>query len=260
MLHYRMRVPIDEGSGPTVVLLHGIGTSAEYWRKTVDKLRQNNRVIAVDMLGFGISPKPLDINYSAADQARALRRALWSRRMRGKIVLVGFSLGGIVAVEFATRYPGKVSKLVLVSLPIYLNKNQMSKEILGRWQTVLSGTLNKTYVQFYKQIREQPKLTQNFLKTHKRLLPQFNHMEVTDVTWHGFAMSLDNAIERQRTARQLKRINCPIELFYGSFDPVIIRANVLLLQKTLPQAKFHMVAGGHDLPLKYFAQIAKACR
>lgn len=259
LVHYRLRVPIDVGNGPTVVLLHGIANKADYWDKTVKHLRKKHRVIAVDLLGFGISPKPLDIEYSATDQARALCRTLLWHGVRGPIIIIGFSLGSLVAIEFATRYPHKVSKLVLVSMPIYLKPTQFNRDILNRWQSMLSGRLNAAYFKFYRLVAERQKMTQRFLASHKRLLPAMNSMEVADENWYGFAMSLKNAIEKQRAIKQLGNLTCPVELFYGRYDPVIIRANLTQVRRAVPSARLHILSSGHDLPLKFPDKIAHAC-
>ncbi len=259
LVGYRMKVPISEGHGPTVVFLHGIGSNASYWQKTIDKLYRDHRVIAVDLLGFGDSPKPKSLNYSVAEQAMSLHQTLLRHGVWGQCCLVGFSLGALVAIEFADRYPGKVNKLVLVSPPIYM-QGQLGDEVLGKWQATFGEVMNTAYFRFYRQLRRQPHWTRNFLNFNQRLRDKEVSMQVDDENWYGFAMSLRNAIEQQHPIPQLRRAKMPIEIFIGRFDPIIIRANIVRLRKLVPGAKIEWLSGGHELPPKYPSEIAKAVR
>lgn len=257
---YHMRVPVNEGRGPTVVLLHGIGSSSVYWQKTIDKLYKDHHVIAVDMLGFGTSPKPGHIRYSAEDQSRALRRTLLMHGVWGKITLVGFSLGSLVAVDYATRHPQQINKLVLVSLPIYLNKTQFSDEQLGGWQAVLTSRLNATYLKIYRQMRRQPKLTKNVASAYRKALPKMAHMDMDGELWFPFAMSLQNTIEHQNTLNQLKQLHMPIEILYGKYDPMFIKTNLAYIKKAASKAKVEVLATGHEIPKKMPIEVVKAIK
>lgn len=257
---YHMRVPINEGHGPTVVFLHGIGSSSEYWQKTIDKLYKDHHVIAVDMLGFGISPRPSHIRYSAEDQSHALHRTLRARGIWGKIILVGFSLGSLVAVDYASRHPHRVIKLVLISMPIYLTRSQLNDEQLGRWQAILTSQLNSTYLKVYRQMRRQPNLTKNIASAYRKALPKLPHMNMHGPLWFPFAMSLQNTIERQQAISQLKGLKMPIEILYGKYDPMFIRSNMSYVKKATPNAKLHVLATGHEVPKKFPAEVAAIVR
>lgn len=257
---YHMRVLVNEGRGSTVVLLHGIGSSSVYWEKTIDKLYKDHHVIAVDMLGFGTSPKPGHIRYSAEDQSQALRRTLIMYGVWGKIILVGFSLGSLVAVDYATRHPQQISKLVLVSLPIYLNKDQFSDAQLGGWQAVLTSRLNATYLRVYRQMRRQPKLTKNVASAYRKALPKLPHMDMHGELWLPFAMSLQNTIERQNALSQLKQLRMPIEILYGKYDPMFIKTNLPYIKKAASKARIEVLATGHEIPKKMPAEVVKAIK
>jgi cis-3-alkyl-4-acyloxetan-2-one decarboxylase len=76
-------------------------------------------VIVVDLLGFGDSPKPDWATYDARTQAQSLAKTLLGLGLTQRVVLVGHSMGSLVAVEFAKRYPALVKALVLCSPPLY---------------------------------------------------------------------------------------------------------------------------------------------
>ena len=102
----------DVGTGPAVVIVHGVGGHKEDWRAAATALAaQGRRVVAVDMLGFGESEKSGDLAIPAqADAVRALLDALGLAR----VSLVGNSVGGWVAATFAATYPTRIDRLVLV--------------------------------------------------------------------------------------------------------------------------------------------------
>ncbi len=102
----------DMGAGPALVLLHGIGGDADDWAFCLDALGQSHRVIALDLLGFGRSDKPV-INYSIAGFVEVLQRFLPALGIE-RISLLGHSLGGWIATSFALQFPAMVDKLVLV--------------------------------------------------------------------------------------------------------------------------------------------------
>ncbi|MGD0226029.1 MAG: alpha/beta hydrolase [Terriglobia bacterium] len=102
----------EAGRGNTVILIHGLGADSRHWAANIDALSQNSRVIAMDMIGYGQSDKPL-MRYTAANFADYLRGFMQALKIP-KASLVGNSLGGWVALELAIRHPQMVDKLVLV--------------------------------------------------------------------------------------------------------------------------------------------------
>ena len=99
------------GRGPTVVLVHGLGSQAEHWLPVARNLGRDHRVVFVDLPGHGLAEMPRELSLEQA--AFALDRAI---REQGDepVVLVGHSVGGLVAAAEALRAPGRVRALVLV--------------------------------------------------------------------------------------------------------------------------------------------------
>jgi pimeloyl-ACP methyl ester carboxylesterase len=116
-LYYR-----EEGSGPPLLLIHGFGASTFTWRRVAPDLALTNRVIAVDLKGFGQSDKPFDGRYSVYDQAELLAQLIEEKDLRG-LTLVGHSFGGgvalLLALEAKQRLEGRISRLVLLDSIAY---------------------------------------------------------------------------------------------------------------------------------------------
>ncbi|GAA1858406.1 alpha/beta hydrolase [Pseudonocardia ailaonensis] len=100
------------GAGPAVVLVHGIGDSSVTWEPVIAGLARNHLVIAPDLLGHGRSDKPR-ADYSVAAYANGVRDLLGVLGVT-RATLVGHSLGGGVAMQFAYQFPDRTERLVLV--------------------------------------------------------------------------------------------------------------------------------------------------
>jgi pimeloyl-ACP methyl ester carboxylesterase len=101
------------GSGPTLVLLHGITCSSETWDEIIPALSKHFTVIAPDLLGHGQSAKPMT-DYSPGAYA-ALVRDLLIGLEQTRVTLVGHSLGGGIAMQFSYLFPEMIERMVLVS-------------------------------------------------------------------------------------------------------------------------------------------------
>ena len=104
---------LDEGSGPTLLLVHGSAAACEFWWSVVPALAGDFRVVAPSLPGFGTSPRlagpPRDLG-PYADAVAALLREIGAE----PAVVAGHSLGGLVCARLATEHPQMVRTLVLV--------------------------------------------------------------------------------------------------------------------------------------------------
>ncbi len=108
-LHY-----VEAGSGPPLLLLHGLNGSTFGFRMLTPYLTSHFRVIALDLMGFGYSERPPHRDYSLSAQARLVAGFLDALGIERASVL-GHSLGGAVAMHLALQFPDRVDRLILVS-------------------------------------------------------------------------------------------------------------------------------------------------
>ncbi|WP_439532744.1 alpha/beta fold hydrolase [Polymorphobacter sp.] len=106
---------IEAGSGPPLVLLHGGGSGAEVFRSLIDRLADQAQCIAPDLRGFGGS-RGQDIAPDHAQWALDVV-ALLDALGIGRAALLGWSMGAVVAINAASRWPGRVSRLFLLGAP-----------------------------------------------------------------------------------------------------------------------------------------------
>jgi len=139
---YRDVRPTVPANGITVLLLHGKNFSGFYWERVMRLLAARGyRVVAPDQIGFGASSRP-DIHYSFHQMA-ANTRALLDRLGIARVVVVGHSMGGMLAVRFTLLYPGMVDKLVIED-PIGL-EDYRTFVPYASVEELYKGELNATY-------------------------------------------------------------------------------------------------------------------
>src|SRR6202035_6012694 len=103
---------LSPGQGAPLLLIHGIGDSSSTWLPVVESLAADHTVIAPDLLGHGLSDKPR-ADYSIAAYANGMRDLL-SVLDIDRVSVIGHSLGGGVAMQFAYQFPQLVERLILV--------------------------------------------------------------------------------------------------------------------------------------------------
>ncbi len=119
--------PAGAPNGHTVVLLHGFNFAGFYFGGPIDALRREGfRVIVPDQIGFGRSSKPI-IPYNFHDMARNTFAILQSLKIT-KAMVVGHSMGGMLAARFASQYPDVVERVVMYN-PIGLVDNRFDRRI-----------------------------------------------------------------------------------------------------------------------------------
>ncbi len=111
-IHGHRRAFLSAGQGPPLLLIHGIGDSSSTWLPVVESFATDHTVIAPDLLGHGLSDKPR-ADYSVAAYANGMRDLL-SVLDVDRVSVVGHSLGGGVAAQFAYTFPERCERLVLV--------------------------------------------------------------------------------------------------------------------------------------------------
>ena len=112
-VHGHRRAYVKEGSGPVLLLLHGLGCDHTTWEPVIDVLAERYTVLAPDLLGHGQSAKPR-ADYSLGGYANGMRDLLTVLGI-DKVTVVGHSFGGGVAMQFSYQFPERTERLLLVS-------------------------------------------------------------------------------------------------------------------------------------------------
>ena len=229
------------GREAPVVLLHGKNFCAATWAQTAQSLADRGyRAIAPDQVGFCKSSKPEGYQYSFHALAE-LTRALLDRAGAGKVVLVGHSTGGILAIRFALLHPDRVAKLILVN-PLGLNDTLAE----GVPYTGLAGLRAEEAKTDAASIRAYQRRTYY----HGEWRPDYDRWVAMlagqytgpdgDVVRDAQAR-LSDMIETQPVAAELPRLSMPVRLIIGQRDATAFRADTAPPDRrkqvrTVPQA------------------------
>ena len=112
-LHGHRRAFVRAGSGPALLLLHGLGCDHTTWDPVIRELARRHTVIAPDLLGHGLSDKPR-ADYSLGGYANGMRDLLTVLGI-DSVTVVGHSFGGGVAMQFAYQFPDRTDRMILVA-------------------------------------------------------------------------------------------------------------------------------------------------
>lgn len=228
-----LHVAGDEGDGPPVVLLHGIASSSVTFEYVVPLLAEHRRVISIDLLGFGESPVPEEATYTIEEHVAALERTLKHLGLK-QFTLVGHSMGSLIATRYAATHRKAVTRLVLVSPPVYLSPTELG--------TPLDRASMGLYYRVYEFLRTNKEFTMQAAAGLAKLSPIKNLLDVSERNWHAFVLSLEKTIESQTTVTDLVSVQAPIHVVYGSLDPFLHPAGLRLVEN-LRGVTVHKVQG-----------------
>lgn len=247
---YKLHKPLDVGQGIPVVLLHGIGRSGTTWQSLVKRLPlEKYRTVTFDLLGFGRSPKPSRINYSIDDHAQAVIAAIKRQHFGQPAIVVGHSLGSLVALRVARLRPDLVRHVVLYEMPLYdgLPEKRHYKARLA------------VYNRFYQWVlKQQPSFGEAKRRFSERVATQIVGLEITRDTWQPLIKSLQNSIMTQTAADDIKHLKMRADVVYGTRDIVVIRGKVAdIFGVDITHVTGHTVRAGHRISVASAAFLAK---
>jgi pimeloyl-ACP methyl ester carboxylesterase len=232
----------------TIVFLHGLGGSGEMWHSIIEQLQiEDVRIVTLDLIGFGQSAKPKWATYSTAFQAKSLRLTLAKLFITGKVIIVGHSLGSLVAIEAQRRYPHLAKALILCSPPLYVAPDDKA---LIRPERVL-----RTLFKAMESNTNQLVAVSEFATKYKIVVNKsFN---VTRKNVDIFLNTLHAAISNQTAMDVIAKIRVPIEIVYGLLDPLVIGANLNAVARKNPKIHIHTIAAGHEVIGSYEKPLTK---
>lgn len=239
---YRLRTRIyrqQSRKQPLIVLLHGLGGSSGTWRKLTEKLPEQGTVIAVDLLGFGTSPQPKWSTYDVPAQARSVAHTLRISHRKQPVILVGHSLGALVAVEIAKKHPDNISQLVLCSPPFYKPEKESTKPSLPTPDAALRS--------LYRKFGGDPKRALGVLSLASRLGVINEGFRVDQSNIASYLATLEMAIINQPSYDDMQELTTPTTIITGSLDPLIITSNVKRLAKNNQHIIWRRIAAGHEI-------------
>ena len=251
LIHRWLRVPYTlnvyyfcrpDNPKSTILLIHGLGTSWRTWKPLEPYLPRDTQVIAIDMLGFGNSPKPDWKSYNAHDQATSIAATLRRESITRLDIIIGHSMGSLAAVELAKKYPKLAQSLILCSPPIYQPK---ANEKIHHPEKILRA--------LYSLINKHPRSSKRLLQFADRhnIWPDAG-FKADKITAKSFLTALNAAIINQTTMADISQLKLPITILSGKLDPLIVERNLKKLAKEHKNITHcSMTMQGHEITDKY---------
>ncbi|MEZ4905129.1 MAG: alpha/beta fold hydrolase [Spirosomataceae bacterium] len=242
-LHY-----VDEGQGETLLFVHGTPSWSFDYRHVIKALSSQYRCIALDHIGFGLSDKPKDYNYSTQNHAQTLAIFIQTLQLRA-ITLILHDFGGPIGFDYAIRVPKNIQRIVVLNSWLWSSADDPTFQKLQK--ALKSPLLPVLYKYFNFSVRFL--LPRSFgskkLNTHihRQYICPFSKIAHRDGPL-AFAKSLlkdqpwFEALWQQREILQTK----PMLLIWGIKDPFISTAYLQKFKEGFPQAKVMELANcGH---------------
>jgi len=211
LIHYE-----SIGRGKPLIFLHGWLGSWRYWMGSMEELSPYFRTYALDLWGFGDSDKSYE-RFSLLDYINLLESFMDEMGIR-RASLVGHSLGAVIAVRFAARYPEKVEKIVAVSIPL------------------LGSALNSHFFKRNNVLSLIPSGYQEVLREAKKASAKALEMSAKSV--QGLDLRLD-----------LLRLKSPTVIIYGDRDAVVNPSHLNALKDFKASIKALCLRGAQHFPM-----------
>ncbi len=213
VLNYKVRYAESGDKSGRVLLVHGLGGSAESWTHNIDEFGKQFHVFAPDLIGFGQSSKP-KIRYTMKVFTNFLSKFMDAIGLKSASV-VGSSMGGQISAEFAIAYPDKVERLVLIS-PAGIPPKEFkgTKELKQYARMFDARNVDEVRKALLPVDADQSVITEDYVKN----VYQYTMMEGAR---HAFMSSLKESSAAPRLANRLRSIKAKTLVVWGKHDRLI---------------------------------------
>jgi pimeloyl-ACP methyl ester carboxylesterase len=236
-----------EGNGETIAFIHGISDNLQYWEFLASNLKVDYQILRVDLRGHGeseLGDDEITIDLYCSDLANLL-----DELNIDKLNLVGFSLGGAVALDFALKYPERLSSLVLMSS--FSKTDEYSEKIIVQ----LRNALENGFEEFYDLILPKV-LCEEVIDENRKELDALREIASQTADTQAYIKAFDACLDFDCDER-LSEINIPSLVLAGKHDEIFnLEAQIELQGKirksrliVFDNAKHNLLVGKNNLEI-----------
>lgn len=245
------------GTGTPVVLLPGMLGTTKSWRPVAEILAKNHQITAIDLLGFGRSPAPQNIEYSMDDHTQSIFDTVEEKKIQKPFALVGHSMGALIALVYARRFPKQVEKLILISPPVFKKKEEVKKHIIATSSLpafLLYGQIARFLCAIFCQLLRPitAEIVAMLLHTPKDVAK-----DTLLHTYISYSRTLQHVIEEQQVCDDLKRVQAKTTILFGENDDKVISRYIYELSDCKKDITIKTIPGGHRLQFENPEKVAK---
>jgi 2-hydroxy-6-oxonona-2,4-dienedioate hydrolase len=208
-----------------ILFIHGLGSSADRWMDLPEAFSSYFPAYAIDLLGFGKSDKPYTLKYDIPEFVKLIHDFIYKLRIdKKRISLIGHSLGGYVACEFALTHPLLARNLVLV------DSSGMLRGPTPLLRAYLNLAMNPSYDECISVFR---KMVVNPLFVSPLVVNTFIMNISNEQAKNAFKLTLENSATTQLDSERLKDIRIPTLIIWGTEDNVIPVEHASIFHKAI---------------------------
>jgi pimeloyl-ACP methyl ester carboxylesterase len=242
-------VDIGEGELEPIVFVHGLGGQWQNWLENIPRAARERRVIAIDLPGFGLSPRPRD-RITISGYGRCVD-AVCDRLSLGRVDMVGNSMGGYIAAEVAIQFPERIDQLILVSAAGITSADIARRPILtvGRIATAMASYSAAGD----RQIASRPKSRHLALA----LVARYPSLLRADLAYEGFFKGAGKPgfVDALRACLEydfrdrLPEIRHPTLIVWGEKDSIIPVRDAAEFERLIPDSRKVVMRDTGHIPM-----------
>jgi pimeloyl-ACP methyl ester carboxylesterase len=223
-------------NSPPLLLLHGFDSSLLEFRRLLPRLATESQVWAVDLLGFGFTDRPAELQISPGSIREHLH-SFWKTCIQEPVVLVGASMGGAAALDFLLTYPDLVQKLVLIDSAGYQNGPVLGRFLgdrPGYWLT--EGFLKKESVR--QRISEKAYFDRSYASVDAQRCAAL-HLNCPG--WSKALISFTRSGGYASFRSRLEQVHCPTLVLWGECDRILGTKDAKQFEKLIPDCRLQWI-------------------
>ena len=242
---------IDKGKGKNLFYIHGFLGCSWIYEEQVDYFSKNYRVIAIDHLGHGKSDKPENESYELIDLAKYVEQALSKIIGDEKIVLHGHSMGGMIALTYATTpdLAKRLEGLVLMGTAARLDNPGLVQYV----EDLRAGRMKFIERSSIENIHTKLCFHRNYMKQHSKLIEEFNERTLENKEFIGFR-TMNAVVNNYNVEDKLHTIDVPTLILTGDKDKYILPQGSDILNDKIPNSKLEVFSPNIGHMVNYEAQ------
>ncbi|MDQ2787055.1 MAG: alpha/beta hydrolase [Chloroflexota bacterium] len=262
-LRYRVwERPVPGSAVPPLVLIHGYAACVEQWGRFIRDIGPDVPVYALDLVGFGEASKPRDVVYGRAFYLAQLEHFRYAYGLR-RVVAVGHSLGGMLAIEWAVERPDAIASVIALAPGGLLSGDEFSPRQQAMMETLATPAMIRL---LFGVVAHLPyRILSASAYADRAAMEPYTQAALKRALRSPGAVWSYSAIIRDQAAFQIAAdraaVRCPLHIVWGTRDAQVSRAEIATLARRFPQATLtDLDGGGHCVHEERSREVAAEVR